>query len=112
MFLDKYRMAGMLALTLAMLVGALSLYAPSPVFAADRSTQPSSLDASSAVRMRLCNVDGDHDNDDVCRVIGNRFSFGNRFSLQNRFLSPKNIDPDHDATFPLKLGPFPRNFGY
>ncbi len=112
MFLDKFRIASKLTLTLAMLVGALSFYNPSLAFAADHSVQPASLGASSALRLRLCNVDGDHDSDDTCRIIGGRFFFSNRSSMRNRFLSLKNIDPDNDTTFPLKLGPFPRNFGF
>jgi hypothetical protein len=112
MFINKFKPAGTFALTLALLFGAFSLNAASVVFAADLSAQSASSITPDIVRLHLCNVDGDHDSDDVCRVIGGRFFFGNSFSMRNRFLLPRNIDPDHDATFPLKLGPFPRNFTY
>jgi hypothetical protein len=112
MFINKFKVAGMFALTLALLLGALSLNAASVVFAADRSAYPASSGTPNDVRLHLCNVDSDRDSDDVCRVIGGRFFFSSRFSLRNRLLSPKNLDFDHDAAFPLKLGPFPKNFTY
>jgi hypothetical protein len=40
MFFNKFKVAGTFALTLALLLGALSLNAASVVFAADRSAQP------------------------------------------------------------------------
>jgi hypothetical protein len=118
MFLDKVKIAGMVALTLVILSGGLLLNSTGVAFAADRTAQPASAATPNAVRLRLCNVDGDHDADDVCRVIGGRLFFGNGFfmgngfSMRNRFLLPSNLDTDNDATFPLKIGPFPRNFGY
>ncbi len=112
MFLDKLRVAELFGLTLALLVGALSLHTPSAVFAASRSAQPASLGTSSNVRLRLCNADVDHDSDDLCRVIGDSFIFGYNYFMRNRFLSPKNLDFDQDTTFPLKLTPYARNFSY
>jgi hypothetical protein len=127
MFRDKIKVVGMVALTLAILVGALSLNATSVVFAADQSAKPASSVTPSDARLRVCNVDGDHDSDDLCRVISGRYFFGNGlvmgnglylgnggyglgngYAMRNRYLV-QNFDTDNDVVFPINLGPYPKN---
>jgi hypothetical protein len=115
MFRTKMKAMGMVALTLAILVGSLSLSATNVVFAADQSTKPASLPTQSAARLRMCNLDGDHDKDDWCRVIhgryffGNGYFMGNGYAMGNRYLF-KNFDTDSDVVFPYYLGPYPNNY--
>lgn len=83
MFRDQIKLASMVALTLVILVGALSLNATSVAFAADQSTKPASQVTPSDARLRACNVDGDRDNDDMCLVVGGRYFPGYGLGMGN-----------------------------
>lgn len=77
MYRNTIKVISIFALTIAILVGAFSLSATNIVFAADQSTKPASPAAPIDIRWRMCNLDGDRDNDDMCRVVGGRVFFGN-----------------------------------
>jgi hypothetical protein len=114
MFRTKIKAMGMLALTLAILVSSLSLSATSVVFAAGQSSKPAMLSAPNAARLRMCNLDGDHDRDDWCRVIYGRYFFGNGYLMDGYAMGNRyrivNFDTDRDMVFPYYPPvPYPYN---